>query len=229
MDNRLQLQQELMLLALEDEIGTTHMGSHYAYGIGGAILAELLLNERIIVEEQRRKKFVALANDTPVGAPVLDTCLDRIASAKRRATLQTWVSRFSSLSLKHEIARELCRRGVLKADEDKVLFLFKRKIYPELDPGPERELVERLRRAIFTEADDIDPRTVILVSLAKSAGLLSTVFPKKELKARKERIEQVVNGEVTGKATQAAIEAAQTAVMVAAIIPAIVTTTAIHH
>lgn len=227
-ERRLRLHQELMLLALEDREGTTRLGSNYAYGIGGAILAELLLDGRIRIEERRRKKFVGLIDDAPLGAPVLDTCLGRIAAAKRRATLQTWVSRFSSIGLKHQVARELCRLGVLRADESKVLFIFKKTVYPELDPAPERELIERLRRAIFTDAEDLDPRTVILVSLARSSDLLRNVFPKKDLKARKRRIERVVNGEVLGRATREAIEAAQAAVVVAAIIPAVVTTTAVH-
>jgi hypothetical protein len=48
------------------------------------------------------------------------------------------------------------------------------------------------------------------------------------LKARKTRIEQIINGEMTGKAAQEAIQAMQAAVMVACIMPAIMTTT-MHH
>ena len=64
-----------------------------------------------------------------------------------------------------------------------------------------------------------------MLSLANSAGLLSIPFDKRELKKRKKRIEQVVNGEMMGKATKEAVEAAQAAVMVACIIPAITVTT----
>ena len=48
---------------------------------------------------------------------------------------------------------------------------------------------------------------------------------KKELKSRKQRIEQIVNGELAGKAAKEAIEAMQAAVMVAAIMPAIISST----
>jgi len=67
--------------------------------------------------------------------------------------------------------------------------------------------------------------SVVLVSLANSASLLRVVFDKKMLKARKARIEQIVNGDITGKAAQEAIQAMQAAVMVAVIMPAIMTTT----
>jgi hypothetical protein len=176
-----------------------------------------------------QKKLVDLISSAPLGEPLLDQCLERITTAKRRAVLQTWVSRFASVkNLKHLIAQRLCRQGILRADEDKVMLIFTRKIYPEVNPEPERKLIERLREAIFTDACDIDPRTVVLVSLANSAGILRVVFDKKMLKARKARIEQVVNGEITGKAAQEAIQAMQAAVMVAVIMPAIMTTT-IHH
>jgi hypothetical protein len=93
----------------------------------------------------------------------------------------------------------------------------------------QQELTERLREAIFSDIREVDPRTVVLLSLAKSADLLRLIFDKKQLKSRKTRIEQVVNGEMTGKATQEAIQAMQTAVMVACIMPAIIaSTTAVH-
>ncbi|MCK5618661.1 MAG: GPP34 family phosphoprotein, partial [Candidatus Krumholzibacteria bacterium] len=104
---------------------------------------------------------------------------------------------------------------ILRADEDKVLMIFSRKIYPEIDPEPEREIIDRLSDAIFTDTQDVDPRTVVLLSLAKSADILKVNFDKKKLKTRKKRIEQVVNGEMTGKATKDAIAAMQAAVMVA--------------
>ncbi len=108
------------------------------------------------------------------------------------------------------------------------MLIFTRKIYPEVNPEPERRLIERLKHAIFTDATDVDARTVVLVSLANSAGLLKVVFDKKKLKSRKARIEQIVNGEITGKAAQEAIQAMQAAVMVACIMPAMMTATISH-
>ena len=133
--------------------------------------------------------------------------------------MKTWVTRFAGLKkLNHRVAEQLCKRGILRADEDKVLLIFTRKIYPEINPRPERQLTERLRKAIFTETTALDPRTVVLVSLANGADLLKLTFNKKQLKGRKKRIERIQNGEVTGKATKEAIEAAQAAAMLAVMI-----------
>jgi Golgi phosphoprotein 3 len=231
MQNTLFLHEEILLLALRDVEGTIASGgTMYQYAIGAALLAELLLSKRIEVEQSGRKKLVNPVSPTPLGEPLIDECLEKIGNAQRRAVLQTWVSRFASVkNLKHRVARQLCRRGILRANEDKVLLLFTRKIYPEVNPGPERELIRRLEHAIFTETRDVDPRTVVLLSLADSTGLLKVVFDKKMLKSRKARIKQIVNGEITGKAATEAIQAMQAAVMVACIMPAVMTTTISHH
>jgi hypothetical protein len=114
-------------------------------------------------------------------------------------------------------------------DEDKVLWIFARKVYPEINPQPERKLIERLRKAIFTDAPRVDARTSLLVSLAKNANLLHIPFAKKELKTRKQRIEQLTNGDLISKATKDAVEAAQAAqaaaVLCTCIIPAVTVTT----
>jgi len=65
---------------------------------------------------------------------------------------------------------------------------------------------------------------VVLVSLAHSAGLLPMAFEKKDLKARKARIERILAGDALAAATQEAIEAVQAAIFVAVILPAITTT-----
>lgn len=222
--NPMSLPEEIMLLALRDEEGTIEMGSMYQYAIGGAILAELLMRKRIHLDSSK-KKLVHLINAKPLDDPLLDECLTKVQRAKKPAAAQTWVSKFAGTKdLKHRLALQLCDRGILKADRDKILLLFTRRIYPEIDARPENEMIERLRQAIFSEADPLDPHTVVLISLAHSAGLLPMAFDKKDLEARKDRIERIIKGDVLGQAAKEAIEAIQAAIFVACIMPAIITT-----
>ena len=226
--HRLFLHEEIMLLALRDEEGTVVGGTHYTYALGGAILAELLLQERVKVDDSRRKKLLTVKSARRIGDPLLDECLEKVKSAKRRASLQTWVGRFAGIKqLRHRVALALCERGILRADEATVLLIFKRKVYPEVDPKPERELIERLRQAVFTYTNELDPHTVVLAALAHGSGILKVVFDKKKLKGRKKRLEQLTKGHVAGKATREAIEAMQAAV-VAAMVATTVATTATH-
>jgi Golgi phosphoprotein 3 len=228
--HELYLHEAVMLLTLKDKEGTVITGVNYSYALGGAVLAELMLHQRLAVEDRRKKSYAVLRNPTPLGDPIIDECLAKVTRAKKAQQLSTWVSRFASIkNLKNRMAEQLVNKGILRADEDKVMLIFTRKIYPELNPEPERELMERLEQAIFSDAEDIDPNTVVLLSLVKNAEFLNMLFDKKKLKARNPRIEQVINGELTGKATQAAIQAMRAAVLVAAVMPAIVVATTAGH
>jgi hypothetical protein len=124
------------------------------------------------------------------------------------------------------VARNLCRKGVLHLEEHRILSLFRTRRYPELTHEPERQIIDRLQKAIFSDKTDIDAHTAILVALANSTGLLNITFSKKELKKRKQRIKAITDGECIGKATKEAIEALQAAVFVATMIPAMAATTA---
>jgi hypothetical protein len=218
MNKQLFLHEEIMLLARRDREGTVASGTNFQYAIGGAVLAELLLEGRVAVETKRKKKYLQLTDSTPFGNTVIDECLRKVTDAKKRAHLQTWVSRFASVKkLKHKVASQLCRRGILRSDEDKVLLIFSRRIYPEINPEPERRIMDRLKETIFTDTENVEPRTAVLLSLAKSADVLKVNFDKKRLKARKDRIERIIDGEVTGKATKKAIEAMETVVMLSVI------------
>lgn len=223
-DKPLFLYEEIMLLALRDEQGTIS-AQYPEQMVAGALLAELLLDQRISVEENR-KQLVDVQNRHSTGDPIIDESLKLIASAKRRASLKTWVTRLAGMKgLRHNVAQQLCHRGILRADEGKILFIFTRRIYPELNPVPEKEIIARLHTAIFTDSNQLDPRTVVLISLANGGELLNQTFGRKEVKSRRKRIEHIINGELTGKATKEVIAACQAAIMVAVIMPAMMVST----
>jgi len=212
----LYLHEELLLLALKDAKGTIEsQATMCAYALGGAILAELLLGERITVTADK-KKLVNFITGPMVREPVLSECLGLIEAAKRRRRAADWVSRFARIrDLRHRVAQGLCRKRILQASEDKVLWLFSRRIYPERDPVPEQRIVERLGQAIFGDAPEVDARTAILLALAHGTGMLPVQFEKKQLKARKSRIEQIADGQLLGAAAREAVQAAQAAAIAA--------------
>ena len=221
--DQLHLHEELMLLALHDTKGTV-TGTHTSIGLGGAIAAELLLQERIRIDESRRwRKLVEVRDISRTEDSILNECLKRIRSAKRRASVQTWITRFSSTrKLHHRVAEQLCTRHILRADEQEILLIFKRRVFPEIDPGPEREIIERLGAAIFSDDREVEPRTVVLVALAHAVGLLNPIFGRRELRPRKQRLKSLAKGDVIGRATTDAVQAAQAAIAAAAAMPAII-------
>lgn len=223
----LRIYEEIMLLGLRNDKGTPHT-SFLEYVLGGAILAELLLEGRILVDDDK-KKFIGVKSTETLSDELLDEALEKITSSKRRGSMQTWVTRLAGLpSIQERVARQLVAKNILRVEESKILFLFTRKIFPEFNPVPEQKLLKQIGDAIFSDATKVDVHTTVLISLARSADLLAANFGKKETKARKERIDQIVKGEFAGRVTQEVIQACQTAVMVAAIMPAIIATTVIN-
>ncbi len=219
---KLHIYEKILLLALSDKKGTILFGVNYQHAIAGAILAELLLKKKIEIEKDGKRKFVKLVDRKLMRNQLLDECIGKLVKAKRRGRPQTWVQRFANISkLKHKAAQSLCRKHIIKMEEDKVLFIFNRKIYPEIDPKPEKQLLEKMSDAIFGNTKEIDPETVILISICKATGILRQLFDKKKLKEQKQRIKDISSGNLVGEATKDAVEAMQAAIMVAAIIPAV--------
>ncbi len=212
----LKLHEELLLLALREREGTTHSAA-WPTAMGAALLADLVAAGRVALRPEGRKLFVEPADPRPTGEPLLDDCLAKVVAATRRAQVATWIARFSGVkNLKGRVAQGLCRQGVLRTDERTVLLLFKQQVYPEVDPRPEREVRERLRRLVFAETTRRDEPTLTLLSLADAAGLLPLLFEKRQLKERRKWVAQLVGGEPLGRRVREIVAAAQAAVIAAA-------------
>lgn len=224
----LKIYQALILLALCEEKGTMN-ASYVGYAVASAMLTELLMLKHIQVDptvEKTKKAKVQVIDPNPTGDALLDEALDKIKNAKRPATLRDWVSKLAGIKdLNHKVARTLAADNILKAEEEQILWLFTRRIYPEINPEPEQNVRRELRRLVLDRPLEIDPRVVVTLSLARAAHLLPQVFSKDELKANKQKIEDLANGEGIGKITKEVIEGIQVAVMMAAIMPAITVTT----
>jgi len=212
----LYLHEELLLLALRDRKGTVESrAGMYQYALGGAVLSELLLADCIRIDEGK-KPMVELVERRGMDDPILAEAQKLVANARRRKRAADWVSRFAHIKkLRERIAVRPCQRGILRDSEDKVLLIFKRRIFPTVDPGPERHILDRLRRTILGAGTGVRPRTALLLALAHASGMLPVHFDKKQLKERKRRIEQITSGEVVGGATLRAVQEAQAAAMAA--------------
>jgi golgi phosphoprotein 3 len=217
-EHDLTLPEEVLLLALRDDAGTIPMGSMYSYAIAGAVIAELALRGRITVQKVKKSNVVQLVDQRPTGDPLLDEAQAQIQKAKRRASVVSWVGRLAQEKSRDRVAHRLVQRGILRKAEGRVLVFFSRNTWPTVNPAPEAQLVEQMRRAIF-HGETPDPHIAILIGISSPSGLLDNVFEKRELKERKDRIEEIAAtahpADVTGQAVKVAIEAAVAAVMTA--------------
>lgn len=225
---RLTMHEELLLLALDDRKGTTGMSAWHATAMGGAILAELALMGAVRIGTDK-KKLVDAEPGFQVDDPLLSECLRLVQTAKRRKRGADWVQKFAGLKdLKNRVARGLVSRGVLNEEADKVLGLFTRRTFPARDGGPEQELIARLREAVLTDTERVEPRTMIVAVIAQATELLPRAIEKKLLKTRKARLKQLAEGRIAmGAGAAAASEAVAAArAAQAAVLAAVVATTA---
>ncbi|MEM6915059.1 MAG: GPP34 family phosphoprotein [Verrucomicrobiota bacterium] len=200
MNDRLHLYEEFMLLALHDDKGTVQI-QYIEYAVAGCFLAELLLEGRVSMDGSRRK-IISLVSEEETGDPLLDDCLRMLSEFRKDRPLSHWIGKLCRQSdLRHRIARQLCRRRILKGEEEKVLLFFTRRVYPELNPVPEQEIVERIRVALEQDSSPVDDKTVFLISLANETGVLRQTIGKADAKALKKRIKELTSEECVGKAT----------------------------
>jgi golgi phosphoprotein 3 len=208
----LRIHEEILLLALDDDKGKVEgrASSTLAYALAGAAVAELCLSGAVSLKHERNKVFLQANATGGTRDPILDDLLGMIRVAKRRKQAKDWIASMARKpQLRHRVADELAKKGIVERVEGKLLLLFPTRRYPETDPRPERLITERLREAIFEDAASIDDRTAVLVSLAHAAKLLPIKFPKRDLRRRKAHIEAITRGQAAGNATRAAIEAAE--------------------
>lgn len=207
------LHEELMLLALRDREGTALAGTSYPFGLAGGILTELVLQRRIRIESEGKRR-VEVTDPTPTRDPLLDEWLQEIGEAKKVRKAEEWVRRIAtSKELTHRVARSLVRRGILRADEKSVLWIFRQRIYPEVDPAPEQALITRVKDALFGD-DEIDLRTATLVSLAAQSDILRHMFGRKEVKERKARMTAIGDGSAVAPSEIGTLQCLQLLLMV---------------
>jgi hypothetical protein len=217
----LPLYEEILLLALDDDKGTSGGSGFFTNAMGGAILAELAMLGAVAIADDKHKRVTPGRRDRLDDA-ILEECRVMVVEQKKSKKAAEWVMKFAGLKdLKNRVARQLVDKGVLTEETGTVLKIFKRTLYPEADGGPEQELRERMKKAIFTATTNLEARTVVVISLAQAAGMLNKIFPKKKLKERKKRLEQLTSGQLAGKATSEAVQAVQAAIAVTVVMPAV--------
>jgi hypothetical protein len=196
----------------------------YNYSLAGAILSELLLQDIICVSEDK-DKIVTVVHSNPLGDPIMDEVLSQISQSSKPRNLQYWVTSVAGLKdLAHRIAEQLSELAIVAKEQGKFLWLFTRKIWPEIDGSYENSIRQRMAAVMFFEDVLPDDRTAVLIALAKSCHVLDANFASVELKQHTSRIKQICEGKLLAVGATlgaiAAVQAAMTAATMAASIAA---------
>jgi hypothetical protein len=224
----MRLADELLLLAYDDS--GSAVVSQYALdlGLGGAVMLELALAERFDVRDGK----IVVVDPGPVGDPVLDDALHRVATDKKARGPRDWVRKLSE-NLRERLLGDLVGVGVLAREKDRVLGIFPRTRYPAAHgvvAPAEADTRQRLLAAL-DGPDPVPPRTAALAALVQAVGLARTAFPDRRAGDVRKRVTAMVEASLADDrwapdGVRKAIEEVEAGVMIAVMAATTVTTTA---
>jgi hypothetical protein len=216
------LTEEFLLLAHDDD-GTAQLdGARLDRGLGGALLLELALAQRIEVVDGR----VAVRDPSPTDEPLVDTALQQISDDSKARRPAHWVEKFARGTRQQTLDR-LVAAGVLRVEKDRQLWVFPRTRYPSAHGGAplmESDARRRLWTAVAVSGE-VAPRTAALCALVSATGLDKTVFrelPRAQVQAR---LTEISEGAWAAAAVRQAIAQVQAAIIAAAVSGAVVAAT----
>ena len=198
---------EEFLLLLRDEDGALSRAPEWLvrYALGGAVLMDLALENRIDTDVQR----LFLIDSTPVGDPLLDPMLAEIAQADQVHDALYWVEHATRHAdeIRETALARLVDGGILEVSDDRFLRIFGTWHYRLADDRAERELVGRIRDTLLSEAIP-EPRDIVIVTLADGCGLIGHMLSADEMAGAAARIELVRKLELIGRAFLTAMDIA---------------------
>ena len=194
----MRLAEELLLL-IRDEDGSLSRAPEWLirYALGGAVLMDLALENRVDTDAQR----LFLVDSNPTGDCLLDPILTEIAQTDQTHDALYWVEHVTRHAdeIRETALARLVDNGILKLSDYRFLRIFGTRHYLLADADAERELFRRIRAVLLTDAIP-DPRDIVIVTLAVGCGLVGHVLSAGELAGAAVRIELVRKLELIGRA-----------------------------
>jgi hypothetical protein len=210
----LTLVEEIVLLSLNDETGA-HLPlppSALGYGLAGAILSDIIMAERIAVDEGS----VKILNSQTTNNPLLDPWLQRIVDEPYVHSIHYWISAIADekRDIESSVLDHLIERGILIRKDKKILWVVGLRRYPTIHNEERIEVRTRLQRLIFSN-EKPDHFDSTLISLLDGCYLLPSVFPESELLDRADRIDEIAKSDPVGREVAIATRETLDALMLA--------------
>lgn len=211
---------EIFLLLTNDEGGPASWGTQSGWALSAAAIADLLIEERLVLEDQKDPK-VRVVDSTLTGRATLDKVLLRVGE-KDGARLSALVQD-RKLNPEAEVVEALLDKGIVDVVPSRMLGLIGEK-RPTLDPQPEREIRDRLRSILAGGRPSATDATLlaILQGLGVAKKVLAEESNGMSAKDLKRRIEAASKEVAVGAAVKRAIDSLNAAIITAVIVPIVI-------
>jgi len=200
----LRFAEEIMLLLLDDEEERFTRVPDWSlrYALGGAVLMDLALEDRIDTDLEK----LILVDPTPLDDDIVDPVLADIAGHEQQRDARFWVERASATAddIRESAIDRLVERGILERREDRFLWVFRSRRYPVVDGTAEQEVKLRIMELLFSDMIPM-PRDVVIICLADACGIFGELLSKREVKHVRPRIDTIRRMDLIGRAVTDAV------------------------
>jgi len=213
------LAEDLLLLVTDDASGRLSAPAEQVdAGLGGANLVELTLQNKVDLSGEQdpgKRGRIIVRDPSPAGDAVLDAALEILVA--RQGRRPSAVIGPLSKKLRGTLYQRLADRGVVRAEQSRILGVFPVRRWPAQDASDEAE-VRRLMTQALVQDEAPDARTAALIALAHAVGCVDKIvdarqhgLSKRQLRARAKKISE---GNWASAAVRKAIEDMMAAVIV---------------
>ena len=204
--------EEVVLLLLDDEEGVfLPIGKNtLELALTGSVLMELAFADRLDTDLER----LMIVDRAPIGVPLLDRVLERIANDAETNDTKAWIETLSmeeTAAIQEHALASLVGRGILRREEKRLfqetvkhLWVFRSPRYFMVDGKARHEIGTRFTDVLFS-GEIPDPRDIALVCLADACGILRVLYKANEIDRIAPRIEQLRKMDLIGREMAGAI------------------------
>jgi hypothetical protein len=207
--------EDFLLLTQDESSGRSLLdSSRLEFCLGGALLLDLALRERVALVDERvsvvddASTGSAALDDPGTGSALLDVAVWTIAHERPREP-DHWV-RHLGAGAREAVEDGLVAQGVLRRDDHRALGLVPVHRTPVADARIEHDLLDRLNAAVVLDRPPA-AQTAAVASLVLAAGLERHVFPRSDHDAVRVRITQMADTALSGQ--RWAVQAVRQAIM----------------
>jgi hypothetical protein len=183
------LGEDLALLSVSPADGRVTTAQKLGFGLMGSELVRLAAAGRLTITAGR----VTVTDPSPCQDPALDAALASLAGAKREVRAKWWVSH-----PRHRIAEAYLERlaaaGVLQDERRTRLGIFPVIRWRVVDAGRRAAARARLD-AVALSAGPVSTEQAALAGLAHATGLGALLYPGREGKSARARLERIAKGD----------------------------------
>ena len=207
------LYEEMFLLALNDQKGqiSNSVNTQLHYGLSGAILSDLVLLERINLDDD--KHFIILSLN-PINDSLLDDALVTISNSAKAHKAGFWVKHMADnlKKLSRRVGDKLVDNNVLTRENKRYFWVMPSVEYPNSEATAKYWVKQWLREAVLIDnPQNKNPHALALLGLVRACDMLEFVFTRDELKTANRQIDQLVMQDEIGKSVQEALDAIEAA------------------